>query len=170
MSRHPLPCSRGDRHSASAHEPGLRHRICGPLGRISRLRYRAELLLTVHCIQVWSTELSKSTILSGKTVHHNIFDYEKSHTFERSAGQTWNITYGDGSSASGNVGTDVVNIGGIILKNQAVELAKKLSSSFEQQAGDGLLGLAMVCCLHYSNHTAADDPHRAPSTLFSRCP
>ena len=119
---------------------------------------------------MWSTELSKSTLLSGKTVHHNIFDYEKSHTFEHSAGQTWNITYGDGSSASGNVGTDVVNIGGIILKSQAVELAKKLSSSFEQQAGDGLLGLAMVWFLRYPNRTVADNLHRARSTLFSRCP
>ena len=48
MSRHTLSCSRGDRHSASAHEPGLRYRIGRPLGKISRLRYRVELLLTVH--------------------------------------------------------------------------------------------------------------------------
>ena len=40
------------------------------------------------------------------------------------------------------MGTDVVNIGGIIIKNQAIELAQKLSSQFAQGTGDGLLGLA----------------------------
>jgi hypothetical protein len=64
----------------------------------------------------------------------------------------------------------VVNIGGICLKNQAVELAKKLSSSFEQQAGDGLLGLAMVRLLRYSDDDMlADDLYRVRSTLFSHC-
>ena len=96
---------------------------------------------------MWSTELPKSTILAAKSVHHNLYDHAKSHTFEPSSGQTWNITYGDGSSASGNVGTDVVNIGGIQIANQAVEMAKKLSPSFEQQEGDGLMGLAFVCWL-----------------------
>lgn len=44
---------------------------------------------------------------------------------------------------SGNVFTDVVAIGDISIPNQAVELAEKLSSSFEQDGGsDGLLGLA----------------------------
>lgn len=67
-----------------------------------------------------------------------------SSTFKPSPGQTWSIAYGDGSTASGNVGTDVVNIGGIEIQNQAVELASKISASFRQSAGDGLLGLAFV--------------------------
>ena len=83
--------------------------------------------------------------MAGKATHHNIFDHCKSDSFEASGGQHWNITYGDGSSASGNVGTDVVNISGIVIKNQAVEMAKKLSPSFAQGYGDGLLGLAFVC-------------------------
>lgn len=81
---------------------------------------------------------------AGKSVHHNIFDHAKSHTFKPSDGQHWNITYGDGSSASGTVGTDVVSIGGVEVKNQAVELANKLSPEFQQSAGDGLCGLAWV--------------------------
>jgi hypothetical protein len=93
---------------------------------------------------VWSTELPKSTLLADKAIHHNIYDHAKSHTFKSSPGQTWNITYGDGSSASGNVGTDIVDIGGICIEDQSVEMAKKLSPSFEQQKGDGLLGLAFV--------------------------
>jgi len=52
------------------------------------------------------------------------------------------ISYGDSSSASGTVGTDNVTIGGLTIKNQAVELANKMSAQFIQGAGDGLLGLA----------------------------
>lgn len=52
------------------------------------------------------------------------------------------ISYGDGSSASGTVGTDDVNIGGLVVKRQSVELAKTLSTSFASGVGDGLLGLA----------------------------
>lgn len=84
--------------------------------------------------------------MEGKATHHNIFDEAKSHTFKSSVGQHWNITYGDGSSASGHVGTDVVEIGGIVVQNQAVEVANKMSAQFRRSAGDGLLGLAFVRC------------------------
>ena len=57
-------------------------------------------------------------------------------------GSTWKIKYGDGSSASGTVGTDNVTIGGLTIQNQAIELAKKMSQQFVQGTGDGLLGLA----------------------------
>ena len=57
-------------------------------------------------------------------------------------GSTWNISYGDGSSASGDVGTDTVTLGGIAIKNQTIELAKQLSAEFASGSGDGLLGLA----------------------------
>ena len=87
--------------------------------------------------------------MEGKAAHHNIFDEGKSHTFNSSIGQRWNITYGDGSSASGHVGTDVVEIGGIVVQNQAVEVANKMSAQFRRFAGDGLMGLAFVCCSCY---------------------
>jgi hypothetical protein len=57
-------------------------------------------------------------------------------------GSTWQIQYGDQSSASGIVGTDNVTIGGLTIKNQAIELADNLSDQFVQDTGSGLLGLA----------------------------
>lgn len=49
---------------------------------------------------------------------------------------------GDGSGASGGVGKDDVTIGGVTIHGQAIELASKLSKSFESSESDGLLGLA----------------------------
>lgn len=40
------------------------------------------------------------------------------------------------------MGTDLVNIGGLVIKNQAIELTKHVSSEFAKGAQDGLLGLA----------------------------
>ncbi|KAJ5638072.1 Aspergillopepsin-1 [Penicillium lividum] len=89
---------------------------------------------------VWSTKLPSATL--SKYTDHTVFDSSKSSTFETQEGSTWKISYGDGSSASGTVGTDNVNIGGLVVKNQAVELADTLSAQFASGAGDGLLGLA----------------------------
>lgn len=86
---------------------------------------------------VWSSELRAST------TGHNIYNPKKSSTAKTVEHAKWNISYGDGSSASGNVYTDVVTIGNVSIPHQAVELAETLSSSFQQNDGsDGLLGLA----------------------------
>ena len=42
---------------------------------------------------------------------HTIFDPTKSSTFKESNGESWQIQYGDSSTASGDVGTDVVKVG-----------------------------------------------------------
>lgn len=73
---------------------------------------------------------------------HTIFDPKKSSTYKASTGSTWQIQYGDGSTASGDVGTDTVTVGGLRVENQAIELAKTLSTQFQQGPGDGLLGLS----------------------------
>ncbi|KAL6819934.1 aspartyl proteinase [Trichoderma camerunense] len=86
---------------------------------------------------VFSTELSKSL-----QKNHTIFNPSESSTFKKLSGQTWQISYGDGSSASGDCGSDNVTIGGLTIKNQTVELASKLAAQFAQGTGDGLLGLA----------------------------
>ena len=56
-------------------------------------------------------------------------------------GESWSITYGDQSSASGNVYADTVNVGGTTVTAQAVEAAATISSEFVQGGNDGLLGL-----------------------------
>ncbi|RAL04418.1 pepsin-like aspartic protease [Aspergillus ibericus CBS 121593] len=89
---------------------------------------------------VWSTKLPSTILSENKT--HAVFNPSESSTFKNQEGESWQISYGDGSSASGSVGTDDVNIGGLVVKNQAVELAEKMSTAFAQGEGDGLLGLA----------------------------
>ena len=91
---------------------------------------------------VWSTKLDKTTQKEGKANGHGIFDPSKSSSWKPQTGSTWQIQYGDQSSASGTVGTDDVEIGGLTVEGQAVEIATKMSSQFVQGVGDGLLGLA----------------------------
>jgi len=83
---------------------------------------------------VFSSELPAS-----EQKGHNIY---KTSEGTAKSGYTWEIEYGDGSSASGNVYTDSVSVGGVTVSNQAVEAAKKISSEFQQDPSDGLLGLA----------------------------
>lgn len=74
---------------------------------------------------------------------HTIYDPTKSSTAKLIQGSTFNISYGDGSTASGVVGTDTVDIGGATVPNQAVGLPERLSTSFvSDSASNGLVGLA----------------------------
>lgn len=98
---------------------------------------------------VFSSETPSSDI-NGQ----EIYTPNDSSTAKVLSGATWQISYGDGSSSSGNVYTDVVSIGGLSVTKQAVELAKKVSSSFTQEsATDGLLGLGFS-----SLNTVSPDP------------
>ena len=91
-------------------------------------------------LKLWSAELPAH--IKSQGTGHSIFDPSKSSTFKKQSGSKWKISYGDSSSASGDVGTDNVTIGGLTIKNQAIELAKQMSAQFVQGTGDGLLGLA----------------------------
>ena len=87
---------------------------------------------------VFSSELP-----SSQSSGHSIYNPSKSSTAKKLSGATWDISYGDGSGASGDVYTDTVDVGGTTVTGQAVELAKTISAQFQQdQNNDGLLGLA----------------------------
>jgi hypothetical protein len=87
---------------------------------------------------VFNTQLAAAS----QTGHTN-FDPSKSTTFKLMQGASFSISYGDGSGAAGNVGTDTVNIGGATVTSQAIELATAVSSSFVQDTqSNGLVGLA----------------------------
>lgn len=86
---------------------------------------------------VFSTDLPASEITG-----HTLFDPSKSSTWQAYPGGSWQISYGDGSTARGTVGFDVVQIGGATVTKQAVELATSVSGSFEADVkNDGLVGL-----------------------------
>jgi hypothetical protein len=86
---------------------------------------------------VFSNELPASE-QSG----HNLYSPTDSSTSAVLDGYSWSISYGDGSSASGDVYTDTVNIGGAVVTGQAVECASSVSSEFVSDSSDGLVGLA----------------------------
>jgi len=87
---------------------------------------------------VFNTQLAAAS----QTGHTN-FDPTKSTSFKMITGASFTISYGDGSGAAGNVGTDTVDIGGATVTSQAIELATAVSTSFVQDTqSNGLVGLA----------------------------
>ena len=79
---------------------------------------------------------------SSQSQGHSTFNSANSPTWSAYEGATWKIAYGDGSSASGTVGFDTVDIGGATVTHQAVELATDVSGSFITDVNnDGLVGL-----------------------------
>ncbi|CAK1361884.1 Aspartic protease PEP1 [Cercospora beticola] len=83
------------------------------------------------------SKLMPSSEQSGHAV------YSPSSSAKQLRGATWNISYGDGSGASGTVYADKVAVGSVTATSQAVEAATSVSAQFSQdQDNDGLLGLA----------------------------
>jgi hypothetical protein len=74
---------------------------------------------------------------------HTIYDPTKSSTSQNTlSGSQFNISYGDGSAASGPVGVDQMDVGGTTVDAQAIGLPDSVSDSFVTGAADGLIGLA----------------------------
>ncbi len=71
------------------------------------------------------------------------YNPSSSSTSKKLSGDTWDISYGDGSGAAGVVYADKVVIGGATVTSQAVEAATSVSSEFtDDTTTDGLVGLA----------------------------
>ncbi|KAK0671790.1 aspartic peptidase domain-containing protein [Cercophora samala] len=96
-------------------------------------------------------------------VRPDVFKNEESSSFELLKNKSWKIQYGDGSYASGFVGHDTISIGGLIIKKQAVEVAKHVSTQFSQGVLGGLLGLAFkqINTVH-SSFLGTRDPQPTP--------
>ena len=70
---------------------------------------------------------------------HTRYNASASSTY-RKDGRLWDITYGDGSEANGILASDMVNVGGIQVR-QTIGLATNESVDFETSPEDGLFGL-----------------------------
>ncbi|KAF8939948.1 extracellular aspartic proteinase [Dissophora ornata] len=80
-----------------------------------------------------------STCATAACKKHTRFNSVKSSTYKKD-GRSWNIAYGDGSTASGILGSDIVNVGGVSVR-QTIGLATQESSQFATSPEDGLFGL-----------------------------
>lgn len=98
------------------------------------------------------------------TAGRNLYDKKKSRSFNLTKDATWKITYNDESSAGGIVGTDIVNLGGLKLKPQTIQLANTISPSFLQIPGDGILGLGFG----FINHVTPTPVSTPPETLATQ--
>ncbi|PYH91720.1 aspergillopepsin A-like aspartic endopeptidase [Aspergillus ellipticus CBS 707.79] len=86
----------------------------------------------------WVLDTNLQKTLQG----HTEYSPSNSSTFKEMSGYSFNVSYGDSSYAAGPVGTDVVNIGGAIVKNQAIGVPTEVSESFiEDTNSNGLVGM-----------------------------
>ena len=89
----------------------------------------------------WSSRLPPALQASAGS-QHTIFNPANSETWNDLPGESFQIVYGDNSHVNGNVGTDTINLGGLVINGQAIETAENMSKQFQTGQGDGLLGLA----------------------------
>ncbi|KAF9358523.1 Type I transmembrane sorting receptor [Mortierella sp. AD094] len=80
-----------------------------------------------------------STCTTSACKAHHQFNTAKSSTYKKD-GRSWTISYGDGSSSSGILGSDMVSVGGVSVR-QTIGLATDESAQFAQSPEDGLFGL-----------------------------
>ncbi|KAF8935301.1 aspartic proteinase IV [Dissophora ornata] len=80
-----------------------------------------------------------STCTTTACKAHHRFNTGKSSTYKKD-GRTWQIAYGDKSTASGILGSDIVSVGGVKVR-QTIGLATQESAQFARSPQDGLFGL-----------------------------
>ncbi|KAI0692346.1 protease [Cerioporus squamosus] len=72
---------------------------------------------------------------------HSKYDPSASSESKKQSG-SFQISYGDGSTASGDAYTDTVTVGGVSVTGQYLAAVTEESDEFQQDPSDGLLGLA----------------------------
>ena len=82
---------------------------------------------------------------------------------------SWSISYGDGSSAGGDVYRDFVSVAGISTNRQAVETAQHVSPQFVQDTdNDGLMGLAFSD-INTGTHLPLQEENCKQRNIRQRC-
>ncbi|TLD28835.1 hypothetical protein PspLS_03268 [Pyricularia sp. CBS 133598] len=95
---------------------------------------------------------------SSRGVNRTNFDAWKSSSFSCQSDKTWVMKRPDGSSISGEVGTDTVTVGGLEVPDQLVGLGKVVGgTSTERMVADGTLGLSMPQT-RYIQRNGVNDP------------
>ncbi|ORX48513.1 acid protease [Hesseltinella vesiculosa] len=97
------------------------------------------LYCTTCTLRVTSSSLS-AALCTDFSSTQNKYDLTKSSTYQKE-GKIWSTSYGDGASASGVTGRDIVNLGGLAITNQRIGMAQQESAQFAQGPLDHLLGL-----------------------------
>lgn len=77
---------------------------------------------------------------------HNFFDPSLSSTY-KDLGSRFTLSYVDSNTASGEWGSDTMNVGGIIVSNQAFGVADTVSDNIVTGPSDGTLGLSYSATL-----------------------
>ncbi|KAF8636167.1 hypothetical protein AX17_003739 [Amanita inopinata Kibby_2008] len=93
----------------------------------------------------------------------------RSSSTSRSRPGAFSIQYGDGSTVSGPIFTDTVSVAGISARNQYFSPVTRLSSSFQNDPIDGILGMAFptISNLRQSPffNTASSEGNARPSSF-----
>lgn len=90
----------------------------------------------------FDTGSSDTWVLGTSVASGSHTGYKPSSSSSKESGESWKISYGDGSSASGDVYKDTITVGGTTVSGQAIERATTAAAAFTSGAEDGLLGLA----------------------------
>lgn len=88
---------------------------------------------------------------------HRRYNSARSRTY-RANGNSFRISYGDGSGASGIIDIDSVNINGLEIANQPfAEVTRE--NGMDQDIEDGLMGLGYSTIANYGNPTPIDNAY-----------
>lgn len=96
-----------------------------------------QLQLDTGSTDVWVNSASSSFCQTQGNCADS-FDNTKSSTYQVAEANEFNVTYGDGSGAAGDLFTDVLDVGGVLITNQTMGLASTSDIAY------GLMGVGMV--------------------------